>query len=299
MAINLLNSQVLEEMKQHEGNLNRIVQGMPGNEQGVSYVTKKEMEEMLESHFKRVESVIVSTFKQELEKEQEKTTSTSNSNDELKKGLEKEKLTFKDNIDQRVQNIKDGVVGWKNTQLEKVDDVKEHVKEAINKRIEALNERVRDMTAKIEQSLTIKTLPVKEKEQVQEKVQQNSAPSTNEKQSIDPSEKKQIDKAPVAKEVEKPKELSSVEKENQDLSKINKELVYNNNRYRKALESFNEFAKQNPEFEKQFKAFQKTQEQNQKLAKEPNVIKLQPDKNVEKLPVKEAQPQQQSKEMSR
>jgi hypothetical protein len=154
--IEQLNEYVQEDVRKHGQDLQDMMKReITGDSNGNSYLTKKEMMDMLNNHFKEVNKLIEETMKEQpqLDKKISLTEKLENSVDGMKQ-----------QINNSIDGVKQGVVDWKNEQLQKVEDVKEHIKETINKKIEAVNERVKAMTAKLEQSLTMKTIPMKEKE---------------------------------------------------------------------------------------------------------------------------------------
>ncbi|MDF9763802.1 vacuolar-type H+-ATPase subunit I/STV1 [Peribacillus simplex] len=243
---------------------------------------------------------------------------------------------MKQQINNSIDGVKKGVVDWKNEQLQKVEDVKEHIKATINKKIEAVNERVKVMTAKLEQSLTMKTIPMKEKDlskdinkesgQTQtvdilkqqiadltsklEKEKANVQLLTGQKQAYQQGftvqkefiqsdkdiyekfdkfnvERKSVSRPSISPAVQKEPikmDLRSIEKENKELGKVNRELISNNNRYSKQIAIIGKFMEQNSQIKEMYNAFV-----DKEIEKSPNKpgkqAAISKDKAIKKAPL--------------
>ena len=138
-------------MDQHGEDLQTVISNtVSQNENEKSFVSKEEIENLLENHFKRVEELVDSYSQQS-----QKGISISDLYEELQEKLKEMLNDFSTKVKERFAEAKQGVVNQvddvRNDIRDSVDEVKESAIKKIQNGISGLNEKLKDFSQNIDE----------------------------------------------------------------------------------------------------------------------------------------------------
>lgn len=215
---------------EHGEELKKVIdEKLQGDNKGISYVSREEVEKMLDDHFGKMEKLFTTLVQQQRPLP-------------LKEKLNNWTEQLKDRLDTKMEMIKQGISGARQNFTEKVTDVKMAIKENINQRIERFNDRIKEMAQSFENKFILQTFPTGQSKE-------------------EPQEKADVEllKAKVTK-LEKQNHSLSVKLEDagiqiKDLIKENKTLTQEKQQLQKKMEAMRKFMKQDPKLMQQLEVF--------------------------------------------
>ncbi|AJK88512.1 MULTISPECIES: hypothetical protein [Lysinibacillus] len=144
------------EMEQHGEELLKVVETqVVGDENEQSFLTKKEVEQLISEQFNRIEKGFEHLLNS-LEQQSKKRTFADYC-DEMKNLLKECRQHFKDSIIERTvtskQKLDDKVTGLRNDVRDSITEVKDSAKSTVKQTILYMNERLKDFTNAIDQKL--------------------------------------------------------------------------------------------------------------------------------------------------
>ncbi|WP_418300779.1 hypothetical protein [Lysinibacillus fusiformis] len=150
-------SDIQSEMAQHGKELQEVIETqVVGDENDQSFLTKKEVEQLISVHFNRIEKGL-GHLAESVEQQSKKRT-FANYYDEMKNLLKKCRQHFKDSIVEKTvtskQKLDDKVTGLRNDVRDNIVEVKDTAKSTVKQTILYMNERLKDFTNAIDQKLS-------------------------------------------------------------------------------------------------------------------------------------------------
>ncbi|GED64041.1 hypothetical protein [Lysinibacillus fusiformis] len=144
------------EMTQHSTELQEVIETqLVGDENDQSFLTKKEVEQLISVHFNRIEKGL-GHLAESMEQQSKKRTFADYC-DEMKNLLKECRQHFKDSIIERTvtskQKLDDKVTGLRNDVRDNIVEVKDTAKSTVKQTILYMNERLKDFTNAIDQKL--------------------------------------------------------------------------------------------------------------------------------------------------
>lgn len=155
---------VLKAFKDHEKDLhNTIDRHIVGNKEGKSYISKNEVERMLDQHFKKVESLV-----ERYDSKTKSRLSFSDSFNELKESMKKAATKFKETLIERVnktkknlndkfENIKEAMNDKKIEAKDKVNDVKVSAKNKVNASVNKINDQIKKVSNRLDKFVEVES----------------------------------------------------------------------------------------------------------------------------------------------
>lgn len=156
LAKDAFTNDLQSEMEQHgEELLNVVETQVVGDENDQSFLTKKEVEELISVQFNRIEKGLGHLL--ESMEEQSKKRTFADYCDEMKNLLKECRQHFKDSIIERTvtskQKMDDKVIGLRNDVRDSIAEVKDSAKSTVKQTIVYMNERLKDFTTAIDQKI--------------------------------------------------------------------------------------------------------------------------------------------------